>query len=262
MAGRVAAGEKWVLKLSPINLLPAFSLTSPYNTENGPPRASPQTPPLTVNRGRFQGVVPDPEPRMNCPWRGRKGWAASLVTPHTLVDGLVGGSGPGLPVSSVFNLYVQISAYVQTGPLQGQWGAGAQFILKLSSLPTQPTCTQHGTQIGASWENLGAAATHLPIPQSSNSVPSPSEAHGHSDASSLTFSSSLGASSPPQSVCSPIHPKSHPPPTHTHTQGRSQEKPNASGFLFLCAWVSFRGGGFVGHYEAGGGGERELTHLH
>lgn len=126
-AERVASGEKMGSEaFATVNPL---SLISPENAEKGP---SPQRLPTAMSPHCEQGGRLQPRHRSTDEWPmgggGRKGWTASLVTPHTLVDGLVGGSGTG-PVS---NLDVQIAACVQTCtspcPLQGQWGSGVQFI--------------------------------------------------------------------------------------------------------------------------------------
>lgn len=179
-------------------------------------------------------------------WQGRKGWAASLVTPHTLVDGLVGRSGTG-PVS---NLDVQIAACVQTGtsacPLQGQWGSGARFICTCELFQHNPLAPSTQLRLGPPGR-IWVLLLPPPHPPGLNSVSSPSEAHSHSNASSLAFRMLLSLVQwQPQGrqlstdVCGPIPPSPlHQPPT---TQGCSQEKPNEClVFVFACVGLFRRG---------------------
>lgn len=216
--------------------------------------------PHCEQEGRLPGFVPDAEPRVNCPWRGRKGWAASLVTPHTLVDGLVGRSGTG-PVS---NLDVQIAACVQTGtsacPLQGQWGSGARFICTCELFQHNPPAPSTQLRLGPPGR-IWVLLLPPPHPPGSNSVSTPSEAHSHSNASSLAFRMLLSLVQwQPQGrklstdVCGPI-PSKPPSPGPHHTGLLTGKAKGVPGFLFLRAWVYLKGG-LVGHCEAGGGGER------
>lgn len=137
--------------------------------------------------GRLPGLVPDAAPRVTCPWWGRRDRLPPW-SPHThlLMDWLADlARGLSLMYTFTFRLLSRLAPLLALSKVSGDQEPD-------SSGPVGSTNTTHlHPAPNSDWGLLGKSGCccYLPHPNppDANSVASPSEAHSHSNASSLAF---------------------------------------------------------------------------